>query len=69
MSRNLTYKYRIVIHIMADDEWEEQELFTANEWDTLGAADVEARGVDLSRYPAGSFVYIESMSSSPWVRV
>lgn len=71
MSRDLSYKYRIVIHIVEDEYWDEQEMLTSNEWDSFAeaAAEADEKSTDMGKYPVGSFIYIESMGYSPWGRV
>lgn len=63
------YEYQVVIHVLEDDEWEDQELVSGNTWLTPGEADEEKDGLDLSRYPKGTYAYVEFRSHTDWKRL
>lgn len=70
MSRgDLTFKYRVAIHIREDDEWEDQYMFLGSEWAALADAEKQRDEVDLSHYSAGTYAFIESMFYSDWAAI
>lgn len=63
---NATYQFRVVIHIMPDNIWEDQEVITGEVWDDMPAAIAERDGLDLTRYSEGTYAYVEERMFSDW---
>lgn len=66
MSDDPKVEYRIVIHVMEDDEWEEQELILGREWTDSNQAQQHMSEMDLSRYPKGTYALIEYRTMPRW---
>lgn len=63
---NPVYQFRVVIHVLEDDEWADQELIPDAEWDTHEEAVKARNALDLSRYSKGTYAYIEERMFTDW---
>lgn len=63
------YRYRIVVDVVGDEEWEPQEILDYVLYTTPEEAEAKRKEIDLSRYPKGSGTYIEVQSWTPWRRL
>lgn len=63
---NPVYQYRVVIHVLEDDEWADQELIPDKEFDTHDEAAAERDSLDLSRYSKGTYAYVEERMFTDW---